>query len=146
MRAGAAPYRTRPLGGIIGIDLHYTATSPSVSVEAIARYQTGLSAQEAFPAIAYTYVVTADGVIHWCHDLAVRCWHNGAPGANTRKVGICYTGDVEPNSAQLRALQWLNRDLMARLESSIWLVDGHKDSSPTGCPGPEWPTWKAAIL
>ena len=90
--------------------------------------------------------MTSDGVIHWCHDLAVRCWHNGAPGANTRKVGICYTGDVEPNSAQLRALQWLNRDLMARLESSIWLVDGHKDSSPTGCPGPEWPTWKAAIL
>ena len=143
-RAGAF-YSSRDLAGINGIDLHYTASPSTTAVEAIARYQSGPGAQEAFPAIAYTLIVDGSGVPHLCHDLGVRVWHNGAPGANTRRVGICYIGNTEPSDAQrtglATAIAWVQRSLGRTLA-----VAGHKDSYSTSCPGPTWPTWRADVL
>ena len=144
-RAGAAPYTKRWLGLVDGIDLHYTASRFDVRVEAIARYQVGPNSQEEFPAIAYTLVVTHDGIVHWCHDLDVRCWHNGAPGHNSTRIGVCYTGDHEPNVAQLAALRGLTPWLEGQLDRAL-LVEGHKDHYATACPGPTWPSWRAALL
>ena len=140
MRAGAAPYRARPVSDIDGIDIHYTASLPSTTVEAIARFQTGATSQEEFPAIAYTFVVTEDGAIHRCHGLGVRCWHNGAPGHNTTRIGVCYTGHYEPNQAQIEGMRWLVTHLEQELERSL-VVEGHRSHYATACPGPTMETW-----
>lgn len=142
-------YYNRPLSGIVGATLHYTAGSPSATVEAINAYQIGPTAQEDFPAIAYHLVVTADGTVNLCHDLTTRVWHSGAVvdgvARNASHIGICYAGDVEPNAQQLRGLAsgiaWCERQLGRQLT-----VEGHKDAPyATACPGPMWPQWRGQI-
>jgi len=138
-------YYTRPLSGISGVTVHYTAGSSWATVRDIAAYQVGPDAHEAFPAIAYTLVVTRDGTVHLCHDLETRCWHNEArPGGvarNATHVGICFTGAGWPTVDQIlglaRAIVWTERSLGRRLE-----IEGHQDSSDTRCPGDDWPAWR----
>ena len=104
----------------------------------------GPSAQEQFPAIAYTIVVTGDGAVNICHDLTVRCWHSGAVvngvSRNVSHVGICYTGNVQPNSEQIeglrRAIGWVEQQLGRRLT-----VEGHRSVYATACPGPTMDQW-----
>lgn len=103
-----------------------------------------------FWAIAYTIVITQDGSVNLCHDLGDRPWHSaavvGGKGRNYTHVGICYTGNMEPNAAQLvgirGAIQYVQDELGRALS-----VEGHRDAPyATACPGPKWPAWKAAVL
>lgn len=145
-------YVSRPLDAIYGVTLHYTAGPADQSVEAIAEYQTSPAAASQtgtgspFPAIAYTLVVTGDGVPHLCHDLETRTWHSAASpngvSRNLTHVGICYTGSWEPNRDQIRglaeAIHWVKTTLGRRTIE----YEGHKDAPyPTACPGPAWPSW-----
>lgn len=144
-RPGASPYPLRNLAAVDSVDIHYTAGGTNQTVENIAAYQIGPSAQEAFPAIAYHIVVPADGVPRLCNSLDRRVWHNGGSGRNERAVGICYTGNSQPTPAQLRGIRqaiiWCQDQLGRQL-----IVGGHKDTHPTACPGPAWPSWKASVL
>ena len=141
------PYSTRPLSAIVGVDIHYTASPSSVSVESIAAYQTGPGAQEAFPAIAYSMVVDGQGVPYLCHDLTTRCWHSGAPGANTTRLSVCWIGVTTPTQAQIDGMgfcvAWLQEQLGRALD-----MRGHRDGYPGGqgtqCPGP-WPGWRRGV-
>lgn len=143
-RPGAAPYRQRDINGVTGIRLHYTAGGTWSTVRDIAAYQTGPTAQDNFPAIAYHVLVDGDGVAHWCHDLDVRVWGSGQSGSNERDVHICYTGSVEPTLAQLvglrRAVAWAQVHIGRALS-----VRGHSDGFSTQCPGPRWPEWRDAV-
>ena len=138
-------YSRRNLEAVDSIDIHYTASPPSGTVQSIAAYQVSAGAQEAFPAIAYHLIVDGSGIISWCHDLNRRVWHNGGPGRNERAIGLCYIGNTEPNAAQKRglrdAIRWCQEQLGRPLS-----VAGHKDSSPTQCPGPVWPSWRSDVL
>jgi hypothetical protein len=149
-------YVERPLDAIVGVTLHYTAAPANQTARAIALYQTSreaiaqTTADQPFPAIAYTILITQDGDANLCHDLDRRTWHSGAVvnglGRNLTHVGICYTGNVEPNAAQVDgfadAIDWCELQLMGHQLS----IEGHKDPPySTDCPGPRWPTWRPRV-
>lgn len=130
---------------LYGVTVHYTASPPTGTVEAIAAYQTGDSAQEPFPEIAYTLMVPADGSIAWCHDLNVRCWHSGAWGRNDFYVGVCFINNSRPSDVQLQGLAYAIHWVQTQLGREL-IVEGHKDAYPTACPGAEWPSWREELM
>lgn len=144
VRLGVSRYGKRSSSGIDSIDVHYTASPATGTVESIARYQTGPNAQEQFPAIAYHLVVDNLGVVHWCHDLDTRTWHNGGSGRNDRAIGLCWIGDTVPNERQIeglkRAVRWCREQLARDL-----VVQGHRDTHPTQCPGNRYKEWIGEI-
>jgi hypothetical protein len=148
-------YNLRPLDQIDGVTLHYTAGPTNQTARAIAEYQISPAAQgqtgagQPFPAIAYTILVTGDGTPNLCHNIDRRVWHSGAVvggvSRNQSHVGICYTGNQRPNSAQIRglasAIKWCQDQLGRKLT-----IEGHKDPPyGTDCPGPLWPSWRAEV-
>jgi hypothetical protein len=148
-------YHPRPLDAIQGVTLHYTAAPVGQSARNIAEYQISpaaipqTQAGQPFPAIAYTILVTGDGVPHLCHDLDRRVWHSGASTGgiprNLSHVAICYTGDQAPNAAQIgglaTAIRWCEEQLGRPLT-----IEGHRDAPySTSCPGPQWPAWRADV-
>lgn len=152
-RPGVAPYTLRPLPGITGKTIHYTASTRRAgvaAVRAIAEYQVGPGAQEDFPGIAYSLIVDGAGDAYQCHDLNVRVWHSGARvngiSRNVSHVGICYIGAGAPTPDQIlglaRACVWADRQLGRALS-----LEGHRDANyPTSCPGgATWPGWRAAL-
>lgn len=139
-------YGHRPVAGITSVTLHYTAGSPSDSPGRIAAIQLDRDAAPGikFPGLAYTYIVDSAGAPYKAWDLDVRVWHSAAPGKNSGSIGICYTGNVEPNAAQIRGLRACIFDASRELGRSL-PVTGHKDDYATECPGPAWPAWKNAV-
>ena len=147
-RLGARPYYERPIEGIQGVTIHYTASSPYASPDAIAAYQTGPSSHLEFPAVAYTLLVDAWGTTYQCHDLDVRCWHSGAVvdgvARNASHIGICWIGSDGPTALQVEgiadAFAWCETQLGKRLT-----LEGHRDSYSTACPGANWATWRRDV-
>lgn len=145
-------YQRSSLSLIRECDIHYTASSPNSTVEAIAAYQTSEAARQQtgagvpFPGIAYTYVVPLDGHPRLCHDLEVRTWHNSAPGRNTGARAICWIGHTNPSVRQITGIAEALIDMEKRLGRQVDAVRGHKDTNSTSCPGPGWPSWKPAVL
>lgn len=144
IRPGARPYYKRALDVVVGITVHYTASSPRTTVWGTASYHVGPHAQEAFPAIAYHFFVDAAGTVYRCHDLDTRVWHSGAVvngvARNASHIGICYAGNWEPSVNQragLRTAIALCEDELARPLT----IEGHKDVYATSCPGATWPLW-----
>jgi len=150
---GALPTRSGtsgryPLRDVRPVDLaviHYTASSPSTTVRGTAGFQTGPDAQLDFPAIAYHLFVEASGAVYWCHDFDRRTWGSDGPGVNERGVHICYSGNRAPTAEQLGGIRTAIRFAQHQLGRSL-TVEGHKDRSSTSCPGPHWPSWRAAVL
>lgn len=151
-RPGRAYYH-RDLAGITGITVHYTASPARAgldAVRAIAKYQVGPNAQEAFPGIAYTMVVDSEGTIYQCWDLDVRCWHSGAVvggvARNASHVGIAIINDTDPSMDQLNGLADAIQLCEYQLDRPL-TVEGHKDAPyPTACPGAHWQDWKPALM
>lgn len=147
-------YHDRPLIGIEGCTIHYTAGPVGQSIRQIAEYQISnqaiaqTGAGQPFPAIAYTLAVDEFGVVHICHDINKRTWHSGAVvdgrARNATHIGIVYTGKVRPNSEQVigiaTAIDWCEKQLGREL-----LYEGHMDAMATSCPGPDWPDWRVDI-
>jgi hypothetical protein len=127
------------------VDIHYTAGPATSRIYDIAAYQVGPTAQADFPAIAYHLMVDDVGDVHLLNDLNRRVWHNAGWLRNEVAIGICYTGNHEPNAAQKRglrqAIEWCQQQLGRGL-----FVRGHKDTYATACPGPTWPGWIGEIL
>lgn len=138
------PYQPRDVSRVKGVTIHYTASPPSTTILAIANYQTGPGAQESFPGIAYHLVVDEVGDVHLCQDLDRYVWHSAGPGANDATIGLCYTGNHEPNEAQLQGLRSAIKWCEAQLGRSL-TIHGHKDNYATACPGPTWPSWKEKV-
>ena len=154
--ASARGYYKRDLAGITGVTIHWTASpckNGVEAVEAIARAQLKLVASpitgEKFPAIAYSLVVDCRGIVYLCHSLDVRSWHSGAVvngiARNVSHIGIAIINDDCPPFAQLyglsEAILWCEQALERELP---W--EGHKDSFPTACPGPDWGGWSGSLL
>ena len=146
-------YHQRPLTGITGITIHYTAGPANLGAVEIARFQLTRDANPPnktfFPAIAYTMVIEQDGRIVLCHDLDRRCWHSAAVisgiARNASHVGIVYCGDVAPNDRQIAGLRGAIDWVQAQLGRSL-AVEGHKDAPyATQCPGNAWPAWRATL-
>jgi hypothetical protein len=151
-----AQYVTRPLDAITGVTLHYTEGPTSQAAADIAQYQTSEAARQQtgnntpFPGIAYTFLIDGTGTANLCHDLETRTWHSaavvGGLGRNMTHVGICYTGDQQPNEAQIRGIAEAIRWCQDQLGGRQLAIEGHRDPPyATQCPGPAWNQWLAAV-
>lgn len=152
---GKLPKRTPtsiyPLRSLIPIDtlcIHYTAAPPERTVIDIATYQTTVQTGDLFPEIAYHLFVESTGLLVWCHDANKRVWGSGQTGMNDRAIHICYSGNTQPNEAQIDAL--IRGKTFAQYSmftpTRRLTVVGHKDGYATQCPGATWDTWKARIM
>jgi N-acetylmuramoyl-L-alanine amidase len=143
-------YRSRPLAGITGGTVHYTASPAWVTPKRVAEAQLDRIADEltgrTFPGLAYSFIVDEMGVPYRAWDLSTRCWHSAASGRNSRYVGVVYTGDHEPNPAQRIAIRACFADVERQLGRKLDVIEGHGDVYRTVCPGPTWPRWKDQIL
>lgn len=141
-------YGVRATSQIVGATLHYTASPTNISAARVAEIQLTLDAAPGtkFPGLAYTYIVDGQGVPHMAYDLNVRTWHSAAFGRNTTYVGVCYIGDQQPSPVQLVGLRTCLRHIEWQLGRPLQTIEGHKDEYATQCPGPAWPTWRAAVL
>jgi LysM repeat protein len=79
------------IGAKTDIAIHHSLTKQSsagANAEGYARYHVY---SLGWPAIAYHFIVEADGTIKWCNDLGARSYHVG--NSNKFALGICVTGD-----------------------------------------------------
>lgn len=147
-RLHGLPYRARPLERIEGVAVH--ATEVDTSAEDLALYQTAKLEGDPFPAIAYHFVVRADGTLEWCHDLEVETWHAGAAGSATH-LSLCLAGaggdEGLPGDVQVDAARALLAALEARLGRRL-LVRGHAELLPVAarCPGARWREWRDRLV
>ncbi|MHB1007545.1 MAG: peptidoglycan recognition protein family protein [Chloroflexota bacterium] len=123
--------------------IHYSGVDTDSTATAIANYQTTKPDGDAFPEIAYHFIVHQTGQIEQCHDLMTRTWHAGTLG-NDRGVAICLPMLHGPTPLQAESAARLVVALRDRLGRSLKIV-GHKELTPTQCPGPGWDTWKTLI-
>jgi hypothetical protein len=151
-----AQYVTRPLDAITGVTLHYTEGPARQTAADIARYQTSEAARAQtgnntpFPGIAYTFLIDGTGTANLCHDLDVRTWHSaavvGGLGRNLTHVGVCFTGDQQPDDAQIRGIAEAIRWCQDQLGGRQLAIEGHRDPPyATQCPGPGWNQWRGAV-
>jgi hypothetical protein len=143
-------YHDRPLTGVTGCTIHYTAGPASQTVKQIAEYQISQAAvpqtgaNQPFPGVAYHVVVTADGVANVCNPLTKRVWHSAAVvngvARNASHGAICFTGDGRPNANQILGIA-AGLDHMEKIAGRQLLVEGHRDAMRTSCPGTDWPGW-----
>jgi hypothetical protein len=156
---GEASYSTRPLDGITGVTVHYTASPPTTSLYSIAAYQTSEAARQQtgngtpFPGLAYTYGVALDGNAQLAWDLETRVWHSAASvggiARNRSNIGIVWIGDNAPTTKQVTGLAEAIVDSEKRLGRIFPdnKIEGHRDAPyPTTCPGPAWPSWRPQLL
>lgn len=146
-RLDAPPYRRRELAAVTGVAIHACAwpTTP----ESMALYQTTKVEGDPYPAIAYHFVISAEGEAAWCQDLEVETWHAGAVSSTTR-VAICLdaaASDAGATEQQIAAtcslLGCLERFLGRPLD-----VQPHHLLLPvtTTCPGPTWERWGPRLV
>ncbi|MHB1414652.1 MAG: peptidoglycan recognition protein family protein [Chloroflexota bacterium] len=143
LRAGAGRYPRRDLAAVRWIVIHYSAVDRDSSAQEIATYQTTKADGDAFPEVAYHFVVRQNGLIEQCHDVAVRAWHAGKEG-NDLGIAVCLPMLSGPTVPQVQATARLVAALRERVGRQLEIV-GHKDLMPTLCPGADWPHWKGDL-
>ncbi len=134
---------------------HHTGKGPArPTAEATAAYQVGKTSHLAFPAVAYSLYVEADGRVCLLHDLETVTWHagTGSPTAklgvgvfNWASVGCCFSGE-DPTPEQLRALREVGETLDEWFGRKLKRL-GHREVSKgtTECPGARYLEWIAAV-
>ncbi|OQY26299.1 MAG: hypothetical protein B6I38_11605 [Anaerolineaceae bacterium 4572_5.1] len=142
------PYGTRAVGAIQRFILHHSATSPQVTPQRIAEYQT-LQAQNPRPGIAYHYCVSDAGTVYQTQPLTTISNHAGQFSADS--VGICLIGNfasAAPPTAQLNASAALIAHVATQLNlpASDKTIFGYSDLAVTGSPGVTWPQWKPILI
>jgi len=135
------------------IVIHHTATSPTTTLEAIARYHINPDPsrnKDAYPGIAYHVVIEADGRASLTNYFETMSYHVGSE--NHYCVGVSFVGDftkVPSTAAQIAAgrvvLQWLYEELGLGPDAVL----GHKDlpNQETACPGnlPQNDWWRVML-
>lgn len=154
-RPGAAPYPDGALGAIDLLVAHYLgdrAEAPTVeglgdpTPEDVARFHSGPTAQERFPAIAYTWVIRRDGTLYQCHRVETITWH--VAGHNRRARGVLLTGFGRlgcPSAVQLATLALLWRALTAHLGRPLALTGHRLVVANSACPGDLAEDWLAEV-
>ena len=137
------PKRTSPVNCFA---IHHSATGPNTTPERIAKAHTDPEPEgRGWVGIAYHYVITPDGVIHWTQPDEAFAWHGN--DWNTG-LGVCLVGDFrsgEPTDCQISAARWL----LARKRREYGPIPlvGHYEAprARTVCPGGTWPNWRDRI-
>ena len=131
----------RLLTDVTDITVHHSAEAANIGPDNFARYHTlsKYKGGKGYPAIAYHFVIMADGEIRQCLKMAAHSSHNGYN--NKKAVGVCLCGNFEeyaPTSEQYAALDELIDMLKGQLPRVKYL-NGHceypKAYGRTLCPG-----------
>jgi N-acetyl-anhydromuramyl-L-alanine amidase AmpD len=130
-------YRLRVLSNIDTAVIHHSASRPTTSVEAIARYHVNY---HQWPGIGYHFVITQAGTVYRTNTLETVSYHCGEHNDHT--LGICLIGNFTadpPPAAQIMAAT----DLLAHLRSELspLAIRPHRAFSQTACPGATWEKW-----
>lgn len=155
-RPGVSPYPTGSLAKIDTLVAHYLGDPVKprgsvqgygdVSPEAIARIHVSPGAQEEFPAIAYTWVLSWNGKLYQCHPLETITWQVAKNNTHTR--GVVLTGfgrKGQPSPAQKRALATLWCALEAHLDRDLDLSAHRLVVANSECPGDHVARWLADV-
>lgn len=150
-RAGAAGYENGPLDEISVLAVHYLGDpNPTgsaagygvVTPEVTARYQTGKTTGDLFPAIAYGWQIDPDGTLYQMHPVATVTW--GIAGHNRHCRHVLLTGfgkKGKPTPKQLAVLTQLWHDLERHLGRAVKL-EGHRFVlANSECPGDLAVSW-----
>lgn len=146
-RRGGWPKRR--LSAITDITVHHSGSPANHTPLSFARYHIGSTSKQipksnrgkGWPAIAYHFVITADGTVN--QTLILDEWSNHNGYNNGHAIGVCLVGNFEehePTPAQMEALHTLIIWLKAALPSIKTLM-GHREypvkqnETRTLCPG-----------
>lgn len=156
-RQGAAPYLLRSLADLQAVHwlvVHHTDVGPArpTALE-VAQYQVGPTAHLPFPSIAYHLFVEEDGTFEQTQDFLAVPWSQGDGSPYSKQgvaiynwwgLSICFSGQ-DPTACQIATIQRA-RDWVRQVVGNPALpVIGHRDVSPTECPGDLWDQWKASV-
>lgn len=145
------PWRKRTMDQITHVFVHHTAGAPTSSFDSIlsiAKLHISDTPRWNRPGICYTWMIGADGKAWRVSDEHNVVFAQGSvnrPGdENVYGLAIClmgnFTGGKNPTAEQMKTLESLisYADSITPNNIEVW---GHKDVSPTKCPGDNWP-WK----
>ncbi|WP_417200096.1 N-acetylmuramoyl-L-alanine amidase [Bizionia sp.] len=124
-------YQLRDVSAAINITIHHTAGPENASLESIAKFHVE---KRGWPEIAYHIAINQDGAIHFLNEIEERTYHDS--GQNTNSIGIVLVGNfetTEPSAAMLYSVKLVTESLCKVL--NITSIRGHRDTSPTLCPG-----------
>lgn len=126
-------------GGINILTVHHTADTFVGTNEQILQREAGFHINgNGWPGLSYHYFITPDGTIFQINKHTDITWHDSR---NTDTLGIALHGDftnTKPSQKQLNSLKslldWLCTE-NPQLPASQQNVLGHREISPTACPG-----------
>lgn len=124
-------YKNRQQSNNLYITIHHTAGSEKASLESIAKFHVE---KRGWPAIAYHIAINQAGDIHFLNEIEEITYHDS--GQNTNSIGIVLVGnfeDYEPSKNMVESVKLVTDALCKSL--NIKGIRGHKDTSPTLCPG-----------
>lgn len=142
----APAYQRRSQGAIRCFVIHHTATSPQITGQRIAEFQTQ---RQNKPGITYHFCITAAGEIFQTQPLEVVSLHAGQHSADS--LGVCLIGNFTtspPLTPQLNAAAALLAQVANNLGLSLNAntVLGHRELVNTQSPGATWPAWKNSLI
>lgn len=138
MAPGRSWYQ-RQLGAIGILTVHHTADPFIGTNEQILQREAGFHINgNGWPGLSYHYFICPDGTIYQINSHTDVTWHDSV---NTNTLGIAVHGDFTskmPSQAQLVSLRalldWLCTE-NPQFPASQQNVYGHRELSPTACPG-----------
>lgn len=138
MATGRSWYQ-RYEGGINVVTVHHTADTFVGTNEQILQREAGFHINgNGWPGLSYHYFITPDGTIFQINKHTDITWHDSR---NTDTLGVALHGDftnTNPSQKQLSSLKslldWLCTE-NPQLPASQQNVYGHREISPTACPG-----------
>lgn len=136
----------RQMGRITRITVHHTGeyagTARLSDREILRRIDRYHREGRKWAAIGYHYLIAADGRIYEGRPESIQGAHTR--GNNSNNLGISMMGDFHrspPNSRHLAVLEQFLTDTRLRLKVSKANLFGHRDLSPSICPGDALHAW-----
>ncbi len=124
-------YKSRSVEDSLYITIHHTAGSKHEDLNNIAKFHVE---KRGWPEIAYHIAINDAGDINFLNDIEERTYHDS--GENTRSIGVVLLGNFEeskPSDEMIESVKLVTDALCKTLK--IKGIRGHKDTSPTLCPG-----------
>jgi len=134
------------MGQVRRLTVHHTGANTRAlglsDLQAVQRIETYHRDERGWACVGYHFLIGDDGLIYEGRPLAMQGAH--VRDANEGNIGISCIGvfDQElPSPAQLRSLSWLLGRLRQHIGLSAQTVYGHRDLSPSTCPGDALYAW-----
>lgn len=124
-------YKKRTIDKPLEVRIHHTAGSDEQSLESIAKFHVE---QRGWAEIAYHIAIDKYGNVNLLNNIDEITYHDS--GTNSKAIGIVLIGNYEVNKPTKEMINSVKMvvDVLCQ-ELNIVKVNGHRDTSPTLCPG-----------